>query len=293
MKIGGLPVVTRRTRRPYRDRATAVLATLLVVTFVIVSPARAVDKVTVSAAISLKPVLDELAPEVETRTGSKPAINYGASGALLGQIKAGAPVDVFIAAAPKQVDDLFAAGLGVDGTRTEVARGRLVLVVPANHGDAGITSLADLGTHKVKTLTIGQPQTVPAGQYASQALAKTGLTTAVAQKLVLAANVRQSLDYVARGEVDAGIVYATDAQTAGDAVKVVETIDDSLHDPVLYVAAAVKNGPNPDAGARLLALLKSEPALRAFAKHGFGPAEAPTASPVSTSTTRPAVVPAR
>jgi molybdate transport system substrate-binding protein len=273
------------------------VAVAIVIGFAAPLPTRAAERVSLSAAISLKPALVELAGEIERQTGAKPAMNFGASGVLLGQIKAGAPVDVFVSAAPRQIDDLFAAGLGVEGTRTVVARGRLVLIVPAaNRPDRGIASLVDLASDKVKRLTIGQPATVPAGQYASQVLAKTNLSDKVADKLVLAANVRQALDYVARGEVDAGIVYATDACSAGDTVQVVETIDESLHDPVLYVAATVKDSPNPTAAARLLAFLKSPPAQQVLARHGFGPAEPPViGAPLEAgaSATQPVTAPAK
>ncbi len=176
---------------------------------------------------------------------------------LLGQIKAGAPVDLFISAADKQVNELIKDGLADAASRNVVARGRLALIVPAKQANAA-TSFKEVATDKVKRLAIGQPKTVPAGDYASQALAKADLSAAVSEKLVYGTNVRQVLDYVVRGEVDAGLVYATDAKDAGDAVKVVELIDPSLHDPIVYPAVVLKDAAHKDAADRFLKYLLSD-----------------------------------
>jgi molybdate transport system substrate-binding protein len=243
-------------------------------------------RVTVSAAISLKPAFLAMQPGYEKATGDKITFNFGASGALLSQIKAGAPADLFISAATKQVEDLLAAGLGDAATRSIVARGRLVLIVPANQPDA-VTSLAELATDKVKRLAIGQPKTVPVGDYASQALARAGLSAKIEKKLIQGANVRQVLDYVVRGEVDAGLVYATDAREAGEAVRVVERIDASEHEPIVYPAVILKNVPHRAAAERFVAYLLSQAGQAALVDRGLDPAASATA------TTRVTTMPAQ
>ena len=135
---------------------------ILMVTQFASAPGWAQQPVTVSAAISLKPALEAMRPAYEAASGDRLVVNYGSSGALLGQIKAGAPVDLFIAAANKQMDELMAANLGEPATRTDLARGRLVLIVPAEPA-APIASLADLAGARVRRVAIGQPLTVPAG----------------------------------------------------------------------------------------------------------------------------------
>jgi molybdate transport system substrate-binding protein len=248
------------------------------------APTWAQEPVTVSAAISLKPALEAMRPTYEAASGDRLVVNYGSSGALLGQIRAGAPVDLFIAAANKQMDELMTANLGDPATRTDIARGRRVLIVPAEP-TAPIAALSDLSGARVRRVAIGQPRTVPAGDYASQALANAGLADAVTPKLVYGANVRQVLDYVARGEADAGLVYATDARDAGEAVRVVATIDAALHEPIVYSAALVTGAPRAEAGRRLLRYLQSEPAQRALKDKGFDPPANPTTAPVPPPTT--------
>ena len=246
--------------------------------------------VTVSAAISLKPALLAIEPAYERATGDTVTFNFGASGALLGQIKAGAPVDLFISAADKQIAELIKEGLADAADRHVVARGRLALIVPTDQTDAA-TSMQDLATAKVKRLAIGQPKTVPAGDYASQVLVKAGLSAGMADKLVYGANVRQVLDYVVRGEVDAGLVYATDAKDAGDTVKVVELVDPSLHEPIIYPAVVLKDAGHRAAADRFMKHLLSDAGQRALADKGFDAAT--DATPVSSTQPSPTTVPAR
>ncbi|HEV7300050.1 MAG TPA: molybdate ABC transporter substrate-binding protein [Tepidisphaeraceae bacterium] len=266
---------------------------LLLTTLATAASALAQDRLTVSAAISLKPALEAMRGDYERATGDPVSFNFAASGALLAQIKAGAPVDVFISAADRQVDEMLRDGLGDPATRVVVARNQLVLIVPVDGGPA-ITSLADLATDRVRRLAAGQPKTVPAGDYAAQALAASGLTAAVRDKLVYGNNVRQVLDYVARGEVDAGLVYAMDANDARERVRSIAAVDPSLHEPIVYPAAIVTATPRRAAAERFLAYLTAEPGRRALRDKGFEVPPAP-ASPTTASTTSPAptTVPAR
>src|SRR5688500_5853731 len=153
------------------------------------------DTVHVSAAISLKAALTEIAAAYQKETGEQVRFNFGASGQLMAQIKAGAPADLFISAAPKQVDDLVAANLADAKSRRTIAANALVLVAPADAASPP-KDFKDLADARQKRIAIGDPRTVPGGQYAMQTLTSLKLTDALKGRLIHAANVRQVLDYV-------------------------------------------------------------------------------------------------
>ena len=136
--------------------------------------------------------------------------NFGASGDLQKQIEAGAPIDVFLSAAQRQMDELEKQNLIVAASRRAFARNVLTVIKPAD-SRIDIAKPADLLDARVGRIVIGNPKTVPAGQYAEESLRALGLWERLQPKLVFSENVRQALDYVARGEVDAGFVYTTDA----------------------------------------------------------------------------------
>jgi molybdate transport system substrate-binding protein len=229
-----------------------------------VSWAHAAD-LTVSAAASLGPAFKEIAAAFETQhRGTTVRLNVAASDTLLAQIRQGAPVDVF-ASADQVTMDKAQAWL-TPGSRRDLVGNTLVLVL---HGDSSlpIKTLADLLRPDVKRIALAQPSGVPAGRYAQEALMAAGLWKQVATKAVFAQNVRQALDYVARGEVDAGFVYATDAATHTDRVKQVMTVPTST--PILYPIATVKGSPNPTQAAAFLAFVGSPAAQAVLARFGF------------------------
>ena len=166
-------------------------------------------ELTISAAASLREVITEVSSVFEREhVDITLQLNFAGSGALRQQIEMGAPVEVFISAASEHVDRLAEAGLVVEDKRRIFARNRLVLI-----GDRDVVqSLDDLTSKRVGRVAIGDPRSVPAGKYASEWLETAGLWSEVQTKAVLTGDVRQVLSYVARGEVDAGIVYATDAK---------------------------------------------------------------------------------
>ncbi len=168
-------------------------------------------KIVVTAAISLKEAFSEIGRLYQNRTRSQVIFSFAASGELEKQIEAGAPVDVLASAGKKEMDQLQAKQLIDQVTRADFARDIFVLVVPTD-AKLELHSFADLERPSVKRLAIGNPRTVPAGQYAQQLLHKIQLWPKLESRLVLAENVRQLLDYVVREEVEAGIVYATDVQ---------------------------------------------------------------------------------
>lgn len=235
------------------------------------------EQITVSAAISLKEAIAQAAAEFEKASGDHVQLVFGSSGQLAAQIENGAPVDLFISAAQKQVDDLKTAGL-LAGRARVIARNSLVLIAPA---DAASTprDFKDLAAKDVVKVAIGDPKTVPAGQYAMQTLEALHLREPLTPRLVYGLNVRQVLDYVERSEVSAGIVYGTDARQAGDKVKVVATADPAWHAPIVYPAAVVKGSAHAAAAERFVDYLRGEKGQAALIHHGFAAAELPTTRP--------------
>lgn len=225
-------------------------------------------EITVSAAVSLRDAFREISKQYGERTGAKINFNFGASGALQKQIESGAPVDVFASAGIPQMDALATQGLIASETRRDFARNTLVLVVPAD-STSGITAFADLGGAKVTKLAVGNPKTVPVGQYAEQSLTRLGLWQGLGPRLILAEDVRQALDYVARGEVDAGIVYASDVRATGDRVRTVATAPADSHDPILYPIAVVRAGGRQEAARSFIDAVMSDEGQRILEKYGF------------------------
>ena len=224
-------------------------------------------QLTVSAAASLKEALGEIMP-LYSKVKSNVAIrnNFGSSGNLQQQIINGAPVDVFISAASKQMDELQKKDLIVADTRRDLLSNRLVLIVPADKGNA--KELKDLTNASIERIAIGDPRSVPVGQYAEQALTKSELLQDVQSKFVLGNNVRQVLQFVESGNAQAGIVYATDAKTSTK-VKVVQVIDAKLHKPIVYPIAVLQKSSNQSSAKSYLEFLSSEPAKTIFEKYGF------------------------
>jgi len=223
-------------------------------------------EVNVAAAISMKESLTRIGGEFTRQTGEKVNLAFGSSGQLTTQIEAGAEIDLFISAANAQVDDLIKNETADATTRTVVARNELVLIVPAG-AVSKVTDLNDLPN--ARRIAIGEPKTVPAGQYAKQTLASLKIIDAVQEKLIYGSNVRQVLDLVIRNEVDAGIVYLTDANQAGDTVKIIATANPTMHEPLEYPAVIIKNAAHVAEAKKFLTFLQSDAAQEVFVAVGF------------------------
>jgi molybdate transport system substrate-binding protein len=232
-------------------------------------PARA-DEITVAAAISLRDALTDVARQYKADTGHDVTFTFGSSGQLMAQVRNGAPIDVFISAAERQMAELARGGLVDDRTRRAVAGNALVLVVPAG-AKSPPESFQELADARHKRIALGDPRTVPAGEYAAQVLEALKLADAVRDRAVYGVNVRQVLDYVERGEVAAGIVYATDARASGAKVRVVERADAATHAPIVYPAGVVSASKRADAARRFLDYLSGEAAQKILAARGFVP----------------------
>jgi molybdenum ABC transporter, periplasmic molybdate-binding protein len=238
---------SRRGHRPEGSGRARALRSLFVLALVGVLIARASEttqadqvELLVSGAISLRESLQEIGAAFERRHPSvKTLFNFGASGVLQQQLERGAPVDVFVSAASAQMDDLQAKDLIVATTRGTLAENSLVLIGPTHPG-LDLASFDDLTKPEVKRIALGNPRTVPAGVYAQELLTALRLWDRLQPKLILTENVRQALVYVIRGEVEAAVVYATDARSAGGDVRVVATAPEGSHRPVTYPIAVVK-----------------------------------------------------
>ncbi len=221
---------------------------------------------TVSAAASLKDAL------VETESAYKQghttiafANNFGSSGTLAAQIDQGAPVDIFISAAERPMDDLVAKGLIVAGTRRNLLRNTLVLIAPL---DSKLHDLRGLTDKSIRVVALGDPASVPAGQYGKQTLLSLRLWDQLNTKLVLGKDVRQVLIYVETGNADAGLVYATDAITTSK-VRVITSVPESLHEPIVYPTAVVRRGHSETDARKFIEYIASPAAQAIFQKHGF------------------------
>jgi molybdate transport system substrate-binding protein len=236
------------------------------------APAAAAESLRVAAAISLKDALSQIAKEYEAQTGTHVELTFGSSGQLAAQIKSGAPIDLFISAANQQVDELARDGLIDHATRRPIIGNKLVLIVPADNL-ASVNSFESLADASVTKVALGEPRSVPAGQYAQQALKSLDLLEKIKNKLVYGSNVRQVLAYVERGEVSAGIVYATDAQEAAGKVAVVAIAEDSTHEPIVYPGAVVKASDRKDTAKKFLEYLCGAEGRAVFESKGFTPAQ--------------------
>ena len=220
----------------------------------------------VFAAASLTDALKEVAPAYESGSGDKLIFNFAGSNALARQIKEGAPADVFFSADEIQMDNLDQAGLIDSATRQDLLSNTLVIVVPED-GPSELTPAA-LGDPALKRLALADPRSVPAGVYAREYLTKLGLWNAIAPKIVPTENVRGALSAVESGNVEAGIVYKTDAAIS-KSVKIAYEVVPTEGPRIVYPVAVVKDSRNAGASRKFVEYLKSEPALAVFRKFGF------------------------
>jgi molybdate transport system substrate-binding protein len=230
---------------------------------------KSATKLTVSAAISLKDSLDEIAKIYEDKNpGVSIAFNYGGSGTLQHQIEQGAPVDIFFSASEKQMDELQAEHLILPDTRHDILRNTLVLITPANN--EAVKDFADLAKPNVKTIALGEASTVPAGMYAQQTLEHLKLFDAIKSKVVYAKDVRQVLTYVETGNADAGLVYRTDALITNK-VRIAATAPEDSHELIIYPIAVVKTTKQTDMAREFVNFIGGPVARPVFIKYGFAP----------------------
>jgi len=223
--------------------------------------------ITVSAAASLTNAFKEIAQSFEAQhPPTKVLLNFGASGALLQQMAKGAPVDVFASADQETMDAAEKQGLVAAGERRNFVRNTLVLIAPSD-AKLALQQLGDLRQAAVTRVALGNPASVPVGRYTQHALQAADLWTALTPKFIHAQTVRQALDYVARGEVDAGFVYATDAALMKDKVRVV--LEVPLDQVISYPLARTTGAAGKDEAKRFVDFVLSGAGQSILGKYGF------------------------
>lgn len=264
---GGAAARPAVTARP----ATAVLLAVVLLALPAAVPRAGAAELVVSAAVSLKEALEPIGRAfTQARPGVSLRYNFGASGELQKQVQAGAPVDVFLAAGRQPVDELERAGLLAPGTRRVFAGNVLVALKPAD-SVLDLPGPSDLLDRRVQKIAIGNPKTVPAGQYAEESLRTLSLWERVRSKLVFGENVRQVLDWVVRGEADVGVVYATDGAARLGRVRLAFAFPADTHRPIVYVAAVVAASRHRDLAREFVESLTSREAQAALGRAGFEP----------------------
>ncbi len=247
--------------------ASSLLRTLVACFLAGVAGAAMAGDLVVSAASSLTNAFKDIAQSYEAQhPGSKVLLNFGASGALLQQMAKGAPVDAFASADQETMDAAQQQGLVRAADRQDFVRNALVVVAPMD-AKAPPAALKDLVGPGVARVALALPASVPVGRYGKHALEAAGLWAAVQSKLINTTNVRQSLDYVARGEVDAGFVYATDAALMKDKVKTAFAVP--LDRAILYPIARTAASGNAAEAAAFIAYVRSSAGQAILARYGF------------------------
>jgi len=225
------------------------------------------DEVEVFAAASLTDALNEIALDYEKTGGDKIIFNFAASNTLEMQIKAGAPADIFFSADEAKMNDLEKQGLLVKETRKDLLSNTLVIVVPGG-SPVKMTSASQLADPKIQKIALGQPQSVPAGIYAKAYLQKIGIWDQIAARVIPMENVRAALAAVETGNVDAGIVYKTDALHS---TKVTVAYEVPVADgpPIAYPVALVQDSKHAAVAKKFLDYLSEPSSLKTFEKYGF------------------------
>ncbi len=217
-------------------------------------------EITVSAAISLQNAFKDIGANFQkTHPEVKIYFNFAASGILQKQIEQGAPVDVFASASQVEMDSLDEKGLIINSTRTNFTTNKLVMVA---HSNLTIEELKNLDK-----IAIGNPKTVPAGRYAQAFLENVGIYEMLKPKLIFGENVRQVLDYVERGEVDAGFVYFSDALNNNLSVSPTNA---SLYPQIVYPIAVVKGSRQPEVSRQFIEYIQSDEGQTILHRCGFG-----------------------
>lgn len=225
-------------------------------------------EVYIVAAASMTDAVKEIGANYEKQHPDvKLMYNFGSSGALQSQIEQGAPADVFISAAQKQMNALEEENLIDKATRRDLLENKVVLIVPKD-STLVLDDFAAAATDKVSKIALGEPKSVPVGQYSEEIFTNLNVWADIKAKAVYASDVRQVLSWVETGEVDCGVVYATDAAIS-DKVKVLLEAPAGTHKPVVYPAAMVSSSKNPEIVEDFLAYLSQDEQKAILAKYGF------------------------
>ncbi|UAJ74328.1 molybdate ABC transporter substrate-binding protein [Synechocystis sp. PCC 7339] len=227
---------------------------------------------TVSAAASLQNAIAALDPVFEsTHPNIRVDYNFAASSTLQQQIEQGADVDLFISAASKQMDRLQAKSLIDKDSRRNLLSNRLALIVPQD-STLNIKAFEQLTDASIRRIAMGEPRSVPAGQYAEEVFLNLGILPQLQPKFVYGNSVRSVFSAVESGNADAGVVYVTDAQIS-NRVRTVAIAPKHLHAPIVYPIALIMASAHPEAARTYAEFLASPAAQEVFIQYGFGPGQ--------------------
>ena len=237
------------------------------------SPSQATPskQLTVSAAASLKNAMEEIKPIYEQKySGTEIIYNFASSGSLQRQIEQGAPVDVFISAATNKMEALEKQNLLLTRTRQNLLKNQIVLIVPHRNqkNELKLERFKDLTTQEIDRIALGEPASVPAGKYAQEVLTSFEIADRINDRAIYGKDVRQVLNYVATGNVDAGIVYRTDARIA-EGVEIAAIAPETSHSPVIYPIAVIQDSDRPEVAIELIEFLTTPEAQAVFKDYGF------------------------
>lgn len=227
------------------------------------------EEIHVMAAASLTDALEEMKPTYEEVHNVKLIINYGSSGKVREQITQGAPADLFLSASATDMNQLIENDEMKESSN--LLMNRLVLIATPEVADT-IQDIDDLTNNQLQKISIGQPESVPAGRYSKQALESLGLWKELEDHLIYGSDVRQVLTYVETGNADAGLVYETDAMTSSS-VELITTIPEDTHDPIHYPVGLLKEAASQEAAVDFYDYLQTEEALNVFESYGFSRGE--------------------
>lgn len=221
--------------------------------------------ITVSAAASLTDAMNDIAkiftekhPEVQVD------YNFGGSGALQQQIIQGAPADIFFSASEEHFQTVIDAGYIDKENSAELLENELILITPEENDT--VSSFDNLNA--AERIAVGTPESVPAGAYSEEELESMGVLEALEEKFVYTEDVRAVLNYVETGNVDAGLVYRTDAETS-EGVEIADTVPKDNHEAITYPVGMINDSKNPEAAQKFYDFIQSEEALEVFKDYGF------------------------
>jgi len=225
-------------------------------------------KLIISAAASLTDALEEIKTAFNKENPDiSITYNFGGSGNLSQQIQQGAPTDIFLSASKKDMDTISEKTLIDEDSRFDFVQNQLVVITEKSN-TLKLPAIEDLATIDIGNLAMGDVEAVPAGRYGKASLENSGVWDNIENKVVYFSDVRQVLTQVETGNAELGIVYRTDA-IQSDKVKIIHDIDSSLHDPIIYPAAIIKDSQNKEAATKYLDFLKSEKGKEILQSYGF------------------------
>lgn len=221
----------------------------------------------VLAAASLTDVLTELANNYKQETSTEIIFSFASSGALQAQIEASAPADIFFSAAQKQMNALEEKGLIDSETRKDLLENKVVLISPKN-SNLNIKSFTDITNSNVKKLGLGEPKSVPVGQYSEEILSNLSILDIAKEKAVYGSDVRNVLDWVETAEVDCGIVYATDAKIAKN-INIIAEAPEGTNKKVIYPISIIKSSQNKEEAKKFIEYISTDKSKEIFQNYGF------------------------